>query len=91
MKGLIRARNRHEYASMGGKSRNYKREYKKFHSSSEAIAERSNRNKARRKMEKLGRVRKGDRKDVPHANRRPLDNRPGNLKVMARSRNRALK
>jgi hypothetical protein len=76
---------------MGGKPRNYKREYTKFHSSKEAIAERSNRNKARRKMIKLGRVRKGDKRDVHHANRRPLDNSPGNLKVMTRSRNRALK
>jgi hypothetical protein len=91
MRGLIRARNKHEYASIGGKPRNYKREYKKFHSTKEAIAERSNRNKARRQMEKLGRVKKGDRKDVHHANRRPLDNRPGNLKVMSRSRNRAIK
>jgi|TARA_B100000315_G_C14139158_1_gene390533 hypothetical protein len=76
---------------MGGKPRNYKREYTKFHSSKEAIAERSNRNKARRKMIKLGRVRKGDKRDVHHANRRPLDNSSGNLKVMTRSRNRALK
>jgi len=91
MAGLIRARRPNEYKTGGGKPRNYKREYKKFHSSPQAIAERSSRNKARRALTKLGRVRKGDKKDVHHANRKPTDNRAGNLKVMPRSRNRSIK
>jgi hypothetical protein len=91
MAGLIRARRPSEYKTGGGKPRNYKREYKKFHSSPKAIAERSSRNKARRALTKLGRVRKGDKKDVHHANRRPTDNRAGNLQVMSRSRNRSIK
>jgi hypothetical protein len=91
MAGLIRARRPSEYKTGGGKPRNYKQEYKKFHSSPQAIAERSSRNKARRALVKAGRVKKGDKKDVHHANRRPTDNRPGNLRVMARSRNRSIK
>jgi hypothetical protein len=91
MVGLIRARTSSEYKTGGGKPRNYKHEYRKFHSSPKAIAERSSRNKARRKLTKLGKVKKGDGRDVHHTNRRPTDNNVGNLKVMARSRNRAIK
>jgi hypothetical protein len=91
MAGLIRARKPSEYKTGGGKPRNYKHEYRKFHSSPKAIAERSSRNKARRALTKLGKVRKGDKRNVHHANHRPTDNRAGNLQVMARSRNRAIK
>ena len=91
MAGLIRARKSSEYKTMGGKPRNYKHEYKKFHSSPKAVAERSSRNKARRKMTKLGKVRKGDGRDVHHSNRRPTDNRAVNLKAVSKSRNRAMK
>lgn len=91
MAGLIRARKPSEYRSGGGKPRNYKNEYRKFHASPKAIEERSSRNKARRKLTKLGRVRKGDNKDIHHSNRRPTDNRAGNLRVMSRSVNRSIK
>jgi hypothetical protein len=91
MAGLIRARTVKEYTTGGGKPRNYKKEYEKFHSSPKAIAERSSRNKARRTLTKMGKVSKGDGKDVHHVNKRPLDNKPGNLRVMKASRNRAIK
>lgn len=91
MAGLIRARTTSEYKTGGGKSRNYKNEYKKFHSSKKAIAERSSRNKARRKLAKAGRVKKGDGMDIHHANRRPTDNRTSNLRVMTKRRNRSIK
>ncbi len=91
MVGLIRARTSSEYKSGGGKPRNYKHEYRKFHSSPKAVAERSSRNKARRKLTKLGKVRKGDGRDVHHANRRPTDNRAGNLKAISKRVNRAIK
>ena len=91
MAGLIRARKPSEYKTGGGKPRNYKKEYKKFHSSPKAIAERSSRNKARRTMAKAGLVKKGDKKDIHHANGRPTDNRRGNLRVMSRSKNRSIK
>ena len=90
MAGLIRARTASEYKTGGGKSRNYKNEYKKFHSSPKAVAERSSRNKARRKLTKTGRVSKGDGKDIHHANRNPKDNSTGNLRVMSRSKNRSI-
>ena len=91
MAGLLRARTPNEYKTGGGKPRNYKQEYKKYHSSRKAIAERSSRNKARRKMVSLGKVRKGDKKDVHHVNRRPTNNSSSNLRVMTRSRNRSIK
>ena len=91
MAGLIKARTASEYKSGGGKPRNYKSEYRKYHSSPKAIAERSSRNKARRKMAALGKVRKGDNKDVHHVNRRPSNNSSTNLRVMTRSRNRSIK
>lgn len=70
-------------------ARNYKREYKKHQSSTKAKKDRAGRNAARRKMMKLGKVRKGDGKDVDHKNRNPRDNRRSNLRVQSRSRNRA--
>jgi len=91
MAGLIKARTVSEYKTGGGKPRNYKNEYKKYHSSPKARAERSSRNKARRKMVSLGKVKKGDNKDVHHVNRRPTSNNSTNLRVMTRSRNRSIK
>ena len=91
MAGLIRARTASEYKTGGGKPRNYKREYKKFHASPKSRAERAARNRARRKMVNAGKARKGDGKDVHHKNRRPTDNSSGNLSVMSRSRNRSIK
>ncbi len=46
--------------------RNYKREYKKYHSSPKAIKQRGMRNTARRRMMKAGLVKKGDGKHVDH-------------------------
>jgi len=72
-----------------GKTRNYKKEYRDFHGKPEQIANRASRNKARRKLEKEGSVRKGDGKDVDHKNGSPRDNSRKNLRVMSKSRNRA--
>lgn len=69
--------------------RDYKREYKLFHSKPKQKRRRAKRNSARRKMEKAGKVHKGDGKDVDHKNHNPNDNSNGNLKVMAKGRNRA--
>lgn len=54
---------------------------------------RAQRNTARRRMEKSGKVSKGDGKDVDHKNKGTakgkLDNKKSNLRVKARSSNRA--
>ena len=69
--------------------RDYKAEY-----AAESVTrkkKRAARNRARYKMMKAGRVRKGDGKDVDHKNRNALENSPGNLSIMSRARNLARK
>lgn len=73
------------------KKRNYKREYRKFHSSTAAKKDRASRNKVRRAATRAGTVRKGDGKDIDHRNGNPRDNRKSNLRVVNRSRNRSKK
>ena len=71
--------------------RDYKREYEKYHGKPQQRKNRSKRVLARRKMEKEGRVSKGDGKDVGH--KKPLSkggsNSRGNLKVQSRKSNRS--
>lgn len=43
---------------------------------------------ARRRLERDGRVSKGDGKDVDHRNGNALDNRDSNLRVVSRNHNR---
>ena len=69
--------------------RDYKREYKVSHSSPEEKKKRASRNAARSNMEKAGKVRKGDGKDVDHRNSNPKDNSKGNLRVQSKSANRS--
>ena len=69
--------------------RDYKREYKVSHSSPEEKKKRASRNATRSKMEKAGKVRKGDGKDVDHKNSNPKDNSKGNLRVQSKSANRS--
>ena len=51
-------------------SRDYKSEYENYHSSDRAKKKRAENNAARRKMEKAGKVSKGDGKDVTHKKNR---------------------
>lgn len=65
---------------------------RKYNSSPEQKKRRAQRNAARRQMEKEGKVRKGDGKDVDHKNhkaRGKLNNDRSNLRVMDKSKNRA--
>lgn len=73
---------------MPAKKRDYKKEAK-YHATPEQKKRRAARNAARRKMEKQGRVRKGDGKDVDHKNGNPKDNRKSNLSVKSKSKNRS--
>jgi len=72
-------------------ARDYKSEYDNYHSSDRAKKKRAENNAARRKMEKAGKVSKGDGKDVAHKNNRTGDNRMANLKVQSPSSNRSFK
>lgn len=65
----------------------YQREYNSKPSSKK---DRASRNAARAEAEKDGKVRKGDGKDIDHSNGSPRDNRKSNLKVMDKSKNRAM-
>lgn len=69
------------------KKRNYKKEYKQFHSSPKSKKDRAARNRSRRKAEKAGKVRKGDGKDVHH----PNGVRSKKTKVMSASKNRGIR
>lgn len=64
--------------------------YESYQGTPEQIAKRSERNKARRAMEKAGKVSKGDGMDVDH--KRPLrsggTNSPANLRAIPKGRNR---
>lgn len=71
--------------------RDYKKEYREYHGTKEQLRRRSSRNKARRKLEKDGLVRKGDRRDVHHKDGNPLNNSRRNLRATKRSWNRAQK
>ena len=62
----------------------YDKEYNK-----KTVKDRVARNAARRALIKAGKVKKGDGKDVDHKNNNPRDNRPSNLQVMSKSKNRA--
>ncbi len=73
------------------KKRDYKKEYREYHSKPEQKANRAQRNAARAKMEAEGKVRKGDGKDVDH--KRPVSaggtNARSNLRVTSKSANRS--
>ena len=63
----------------------------KYNSKPEQVKRRTARNAARREMIRRGKARKGDGKDVGHANGNPLDNRPSNLRMESKAKNRSLK
>lgn len=61
----------------------------KFQKKPEEVAKRVARNKARREMEKAGKVHKGDGKDVNHKDGNALNNSPKNWMVESRHGNRS--
>ena len=69
--------------------RNYKNEYKKYQGTAAQKKNRASRNAARNTLKKAGVVKKGDGKDVNHRNGNPKDNRPKNLAVVRKSKNRS--
>lgn len=53
---------------MAKRKRNYRKEYDDYHGTAEQKKRRAERNRARAKAKKAGRVRKGDKKEVHHVN-----------------------
>ena len=73
-------------------SKNYKRDYKRereLESTPANLAKNASRKRARRLLEKEGKVKKGDGKDVDHANGNANDNNRKNLRVKPKSANRS--
>ena len=68
--------------------RNYRLEYQKYQSSTEAKLDRASRNRDRRRLMARGVVAKGDGKDVDHRDSNPQNNSPDNLRVTSRKLNR---
>jgi len=69
--------------------RDYRREYIRYDGTEKVKKRRAARNKARRFMEREGRVHKGDGRDVDHRDGNPHNNSKSNLRVMDASRNRS--
>jgi len=70
------------------KKRDYQHEYQSYHGTEKQKKRRAERNASRRVMEKAGRVKKGDGKDVDHKNRNTADKRMSNLSVSSQKANR---
>lgn len=70
------------------KKRDYKKEYRDTHGTEKGKTDRAARNAARAKMEKAGRVRKGDGKEIDHKDHNPRNNGSKNLRVVDKSVNR---
>lgn len=81
--------------SSPGYKRNYAQEYRTAKRRGEvgtgSNGENASRKRARRKLEKAGKVRKNDGKDVAHKNNNPRDNSRKNLSVQSKSKNRSFK
>lgn len=72
-------------------ARDYKQEYRAYHGKPEQIKKRAQRTKARRMLEREGKVHKGDGMDVDHV--KPISKggttTPSNLRVVPKSKNRS--
>jgi len=76
-----------KFASMG-EDRNYRKEYDNYHAQPDQRERNAGRLRARRLMAKLGKVSKGDKKDVHHKDNDPMNNEKGNLSVTTQKYNR---
>jgi|TARA_Y100000996_G_C22482763_1_gene626912 hypothetical protein len=63
-------------------------EYQKYHSSKRMKDERVKRNRNRRKLQKKGKVRKGDGKHIDHKDGNPNNNSSKNLRIISAKKNR---
>lgn len=72
-------------------ARDYKSEYKNYHSKPAAKKQRARNNAARRKMVAAGKARKGDGKDVAHKDNNTNNQSLSNLKLESQAKNRSFK
>jgi len=72
-------------------ARDYKKEYREYHSKPDQKKRRAGRNRARRIMSMLKRVKKGVGKDVHHKDGNPENNSKKNLRVESKKTNRSRK
>jgi len=71
-----------------GEGRNYAKERANYHSRPEQMERNAARKRARRALEKEGKVKPFDKKDVHHKDNNPLNNDKGNLSVVSQKYNR---
>jgi|TARA_E500000318_G_scaffold19563_1_gene20348 hypothetical protein len=69
-------------------TRDYKKEYEDYQGSERQKKRRAARNKARRRLERSGRVRKGDGKEIDHKDFNPENNSSKNIRVVEAKTNR---
>ena len=77
-------------------SPNYVRNYSmsgegKYDKSPKRMADNRARKKARSLLERAGKAKRGDGKDVDHKNGNPRDNSPNNLRSVGRATNRSIR
>lgn len=77
-------------------SPNYVRNYSmsgegKYDKSPKRMADNRARKKARSLLERAGKAKRGDGKDVDHKNGNPRDNSPKNLRSVGRATNRSIR
>jgi len=70
-------------------TRNYRKEYDRYHAKPKQKKRRASRNAARAIMAKRGLVTKGDGKDVHHTTGNPMNNNKTKLSVKLKSKNRS--
>jgi hypothetical protein len=68
--------------------RDYRKEYDEYHGSDEQKKRRAERNRARRKATKEGRVKKGDGKEVHHTDANRKGKLDGPTRVVSKKTNR---
>ena len=68
--------------------RDYDKEYRDHGGTEEQKRRRAARNKARRHLEREGRVHRGDGREVDHKDFNPENNSPSNIRVVDRETNR---
>ena len=70
-------------------ARNYRKEYDNYQGKPAQKKRRAMRNRVRRMMEREGKVKKGDGKDIHHRDGNPMNFKKSNLLIKNRSKNRS--